>query len=178
MGSGEQLDSEAFDRFAARLSYVPGDFGDPSTYDRVEGAIAGARSPVFYLEIPPFLFGTVVKNLAEVGLTKTARVVVEKPFGHDLEGKVARTSSTSMRPAVVPRPCMWSHLPTDSRDWPRPRRRFARCAIWRYASSHSCRPSAAASPSNSPPSATAEADGGTTVWNALSATREAPRTRS
>ncbi len=76
VGSGEQLDSEAFDRFAARLSYVPGDFGDPSTYDRVEGAIAGARSPVFYLEIPPFLFGTVVKNLAEVGLTKTARVVV------------------------------------------------------------------------------------------------------
>jgi glucose-6-phosphate 1-dehydrogenase len=85
VGSGEQLDSEVFDRFAARLSYVPGDFGDPSTYERVENAIEGARSPVFYLEIPPVLFGTVVKNLAEVGLTKTARVVVEKPFGHDLE---------------------------------------------------------------------------------------------
>ncbi len=42
------------------------------------------RRPVFYLEIPPFLFGTVVKGLAEAGLTKTARVVVEKPFGHDL----------------------------------------------------------------------------------------------
>ena len=41
------------------------------------------RRPVFYLEIPPFLFGTVVKGLAEAGLTKTGRVVVEKPFGHD-----------------------------------------------------------------------------------------------
>ena len=44
---------------------------------------AASRTPVFYLEIPPFLFGTVVKGLAEAGLTKTARVVVEKPFGHD-----------------------------------------------------------------------------------------------
>jgi hypothetical protein len=51
-------------------------------------------------------------------------------------------------------------LPTGSPDWPPPRRRFARCAMSRYASSHSCRPSAAAWPSNSPPSATAEADGG------------------
>jgi glucose-6-phosphate 1-dehydrogenase len=41
--------------------------------------------PVFYLEIPPFLFGRVVKGLTDAGLTKTARVVVEKPFGHDLE---------------------------------------------------------------------------------------------
>ena len=45
---------------------------------------ATPSSPVFYLEIPPFLFGTVIKGLAEAGLTKTARVVVEKPFGHDL----------------------------------------------------------------------------------------------
>ena len=50
----------------------------------VAKAISGARSPVFYLEIPPFLFGTVIKGLAEAGLTKNARVVVEKPFGHDL----------------------------------------------------------------------------------------------
>ena len=48
-------------------------------------ALKGARSPVFYLEIPPFLFGAVVKGLAGAGLTEGARVVVEKPFGHDLE---------------------------------------------------------------------------------------------
>ncbi len=45
---------------------------------------ASAKSPVFYLEIPPFLFGPVIKQLRDAGLTKAARVVVEKPFGHDL----------------------------------------------------------------------------------------------
>jgi glucose-6-phosphate 1-dehydrogenase len=82
-GAGEQIDPKIFERFADRLSYVSGDFSDSSTYERVAEAIDGARLPVFYLEIPPFLFGTVVKGLAEAGLTKNARIVVEKPFGHD-----------------------------------------------------------------------------------------------
>src|SRR5262249_52960573 len=43
----------------------------------------GSERPVFYLEIPPLLFGRVVKGLAEAGLTNAARIVVEKPFGHD-----------------------------------------------------------------------------------------------
>ncbi len=84
-GAGEQLDPEVFDRFAARLSYVQGDFADAATYKRVSEAIKGTERPVFYLEIPPFLFGAVVKGLAEAGLTKTGRLVVEKPFGHDQE---------------------------------------------------------------------------------------------
>ena len=84
-GTGETLDPAVFDRFAARLSYVSGDFGDSATYERVGEAIAGASMPVFYLEIPPFLFGRVVQGLAGAGLTDGARVVVEKPFGHDLE---------------------------------------------------------------------------------------------
>ena len=63
---------------------MQGDFTDPATYDKVGDAISGARCPVFYLEIPPFLFATVVKGLADRGLTSTGRVVVEKPFGHDL----------------------------------------------------------------------------------------------
>ena len=83
-GTGEQLDNDVFERFAARLSYVHGDFADATTYGRVEDAIKGAECPVFYLEIPPFLFATTVKGLAEAGLTKSGRVVVEKPFGHDL----------------------------------------------------------------------------------------------
>jgi glucose-6-phosphate 1-dehydrogenase len=82
-GTGEQLDPKVFDRFAERLSYVEGDFADAATYEHVADAIDDAERPVFYLEIPPFLFGTVVKGLAEAGLTKNARVVVEKPFGHD-----------------------------------------------------------------------------------------------
>jgi len=81
---GESLDEQVFERFAARLSYISGDFADAATFQRVAAAIEDARTPVFYLEIPPFLFGAVVKGLAEAGLTRTARVVVEKPFGHDL----------------------------------------------------------------------------------------------
>jgi glucose-6-phosphate 1-dehydrogenase len=77
------LDKTVFDRFAARLSYVSGDFTDPATYERVGDAIKGAETPVFYLEIPPFLFGRVVKQLADARLTTGARVVIEKPFGHD-----------------------------------------------------------------------------------------------
>jgi glucose-6-phosphate 1-dehydrogenase len=78
-----------FDSFAERLSYVSGDFTDPSTYERVGEAIGGATTPVFYLEIPPFLFGQVVKELTDAGLTRNARIVVEKPFGHDLESATA-----------------------------------------------------------------------------------------
>ena len=84
-GTGETLDAKVFDRFAQRLSYISGDFADAATYQRVADALDGKTSPVFYLEIPPFLFGKVVKGLADAGLTKTGRVVVEKPFGHDLE---------------------------------------------------------------------------------------------
>jgi glucose-6-phosphate 1-dehydrogenase len=82
--TGEQLDETIFKRFAARLSYVSGDFADAATYHRVGAAIKSADCPVYYLEIPPSLFATVVKGLSEAGLTKTGRVVVEKPFGHDL----------------------------------------------------------------------------------------------
>jgi glucose-6-phosphate 1-dehydrogenase len=82
-GTGEQLDEAVFDRFAERLSYLSGDFGESSTYERVAAAIDTAETPVFYLEIPPFLFGRVVAGLAEAGLTERGRVVVEKPFGHD-----------------------------------------------------------------------------------------------
>ncbi len=85
VASGEDLDEDVFERLAGRFSYVAGDFGDDATYGRVADAIKGAALPVFYLEIPPFLFGRVVKGLADAGLTKNARVVVEKPFGHDLE---------------------------------------------------------------------------------------------
>jgi glucose-6-phosphate 1-dehydrogenase len=85
VGAGEHLDEEVFRRLVARLSYVSGDFGDAATYERVAREIEGATLPVFYLEIPPFLFGRVVKGLAEAGLTANARVVVEKPFGNDLE---------------------------------------------------------------------------------------------
>lgn len=83
-GAGEQVDDDVFARFAARLSYVAGDFTDPDTYARVKDAIGSARTPVFYLEIPPSLFGRVVAGLGDADAIGAGRVVVEKPFGHDL----------------------------------------------------------------------------------------------
>src|SRR5215470_12824301 len=69
--TGEDVDPDVLDRFAARLSYLPGDFTDDATYTKLASTLKGAKNPVFYLEIPPFLFGTVVKGLADVGLTRT-----------------------------------------------------------------------------------------------------------
>ena len=82
--TGEQIDEDVFQRLAQRLSYVPGDFTDRATYERVAGAIKDRHHPVFYLEIPPFLFGPVIEQLSTSGLSREARIVVEKPFGHDL----------------------------------------------------------------------------------------------
>jgi len=82
--SGEKVSEHVFQRLAGRLSMVTGDYQDPKTYDRVAHAIEGRHSPVFYLEIPPSLFGRVVEGVARAGLTKGARVALEKPFGHDL----------------------------------------------------------------------------------------------
>src|SRR6476619_298926 len=53
-GAGEVIDEDVFRRFSSRLSYVSGDFSKPDVYGRVATAISGARTPVFYLEIPPF----------------------------------------------------------------------------------------------------------------------------
>jgi glucose-6-phosphate 1-dehydrogenase len=96
VGTGEALDPQVFDRLASRISYVQGDFADAATYERVGTAIKAAERPVFYLEIPPFLFGTVVEGLSAAGLTDTARVVVEKPFGHDRES--ARALAAQLHP--------------------------------------------------------------------------------
>jgi glucose-6-phosphate 1-dehydrogenase len=85
VATGEELDEQVFTRFAKRLSYHHGDFTDDATYAEVAEAIEGSKTPVFYLEVPPSLFGTVVGGLARAGVTANARVVVEKPFGHDLE---------------------------------------------------------------------------------------------
>ncbi len=81
----EDPDEDVFSRLAARLRYVGGDYADPDTFKRVAEAIAEEKRPVFYLEIPPSLFASVVGSLGEAGLTEHARVVIEKPFGHDLD---------------------------------------------------------------------------------------------
>src|SRR5262249_57275542 len=60
-----------------------------ATYGPVADALKAFERRVFYLETPPFLFGKVVAGLHDAGLTKNARVVVEKPFGHDRDSAIA-----------------------------------------------------------------------------------------
>src|ERR1700761_6619690 len=81
----KEPDKGALDAMLARLTYVQGDYGDEATFERVKQALGDAQMPVFYLEIPPSLFATVVKGLGKAGLVERAHVVIEKPFGHDLE---------------------------------------------------------------------------------------------
>ena len=84
--TGEKLDDDVFKRFAGRLHYVKGDFSDDQTYSRLGEALQDYKQPTFYLEIPPSLFATVIAGLAKARLVSDGRrVVVEKPFGHDLE---------------------------------------------------------------------------------------------
>src|SRR5450631_165957 len=90
-----QVDEAALQRLQQRMTYVGGDFAEPATYTAVAKSLGGATLPVFYLEIPPSLFGAAVKGLATAGLTEHARVVVEKPFGHDLES--AQELNASLR---------------------------------------------------------------------------------
>jgi glucose-6-phosphate 1-dehydrogenase len=82
--AAESIDEAAFGRFAKRLSYIVADAADPSSYERLAEALASALRPVFYLATPPSLFGPIVESLGRAGLAKRARVVIEKPFGHDL----------------------------------------------------------------------------------------------
>ena len=79
------LDPGAFDRLCSLLHYVDGDYQDAATFQSIRRELGSARRPTHYLAIPPALFGVVVEQLAKAGCTNGARVVVEKPFGHDLE---------------------------------------------------------------------------------------------
>jgi len=78
------LDQEAFAKLTRLLRYVDGDYNDPKTFVELRKQLDQAKQPLHYLAIPPSLFGTVAKGLAESGCAQNARVVVEKPFGHDL----------------------------------------------------------------------------------------------
>jgi glucose-6-phosphate 1-dehydrogenase len=79
------VDREVLSRLLERMTYVPGDYKDDATYKRVAETLGDAKDVVFYLEIPPSLFAEVVRRLGDAGLAEGARVVIEKPFGHDLD---------------------------------------------------------------------------------------------
>jgi glucose-6-phosphate 1-dehydrogenase len=79
------LDPKAFDKLAGLLRYVDGDYQDPATFEAIRRELGSARRPAHYLAIPPTLFGLVVDRLQKADCTNGARVIIEKPFGVDLE---------------------------------------------------------------------------------------------
>jgi glucose-6-phosphate 1-dehydrogenase len=81
---GGGVDRPAWDKLCGLLRYVDGDYKDAATFQSIRKELGSAQRPAHYLAIPPALFGLVVEQLAKADCTKGARVVVEKPFGHDL----------------------------------------------------------------------------------------------
>ena len=78
------LDPAAWDKLCNLLCYVDGDYNDDATFTEVRKQIGTAQHPAHYLAIPPFLFATVVAKLVSSGCANGARIIVEKPFGHNL----------------------------------------------------------------------------------------------
>src|SRR6266550_4303679 len=81
---GGGIDPAAFDKLCSLLGYVDGDYEDPATFQSIRKELGSAERPAHYLAIPPALFGLVVEQLAMARCATGARVIVEKPFGHDL----------------------------------------------------------------------------------------------
>jgi glucose-6-phosphate 1-dehydrogenase len=81
---GGGVDPAAFEKLCGLLRYVDGDYKDVATFQAIRKELDSAERPAHYLAIPPALFGLVVEQLAKAHCTDGARVIVEKPFGHDL----------------------------------------------------------------------------------------------
>ncbi|HSJ87495.1 MAG TPA: glucose-6-phosphate dehydrogenase, partial [Anaerolineales bacterium] len=82
--AGKLDDRKALGRLLSLLSYVSGDYTDQSTFIAIKESLVNARHPAHYLAITPSLFETVIQGLGTAGLAEDARVIVEKPFGRDL----------------------------------------------------------------------------------------------
>jgi glucose-6-phosphate 1-dehydrogenase len=84
---GGGVDRSAFDQLATRLEYIDGDYNDPAMFGQLHALFERdhAQRPAFYLAIPPSVFPSVIGNLHIASCTQNARVIVEKPFGRDLE---------------------------------------------------------------------------------------------
>jgi glucose-6-phosphate 1-dehydrogenase len=78
-----EIDESAVDSIRGRLHYVSGDYRTDDVYTKLSSKLGEATKPVYFLAIPPTLFGEVVAGLDGSGIARGARVVVEKPFGRD-----------------------------------------------------------------------------------------------
>src|SRR5262245_18922064 len=78
------FDAAGFEALYRALRYVRGDYNDPATFQAIRKELGAAQRPIFYLAIPPKLFGSVVEQLEKSGCAKGTRIIIEKPFGTDL----------------------------------------------------------------------------------------------
>jgi len=78
------LDQDAWAKLSSLLHYVDGDYADAATFIEMRKQLGDAKAPAFYLAIPPSMFETVIKQLAASKCSRGGRIIVEKPFGHDL----------------------------------------------------------------------------------------------
>src|SRR5215469_2723084 len=76
--------STAATRMLSLLRYVDGDLGDPATYQAMSQELGDAQQVLYYMEVPPSLFGRIANGIGAAGRAVNARVMVEKPFGTDL----------------------------------------------------------------------------------------------
>jgi len=93
------LDGDAWERFARQFTYICGDFSAPATYAALRSAFetceqdwGGAADHIFYLATPPAIMNAIVQGLGAAQMAQDrhhARIVVEKPFGHDLDSAMA-----------------------------------------------------------------------------------------
>jgi glucose-6-phosphate 1-dehydrogenase len=91
---GGGVDEAAFGKLIASLQYIDGDYADPATFAKLRQALGSAKHPTHYLAIPPSLFGSVIEALGKSHCADGARVVIEKPFGHDFA--TARALNTTL----------------------------------------------------------------------------------
>ena len=84
--NGMDPDSPAARKMLGLLRYVDGDLGDEATYSAMSREIGSGTRALFYLEVPPPLFGRIAQGISGAGRADGARVMVEKPFGTDLAG--------------------------------------------------------------------------------------------
>ena len=101
---GGGVDPPAFAKLSSMLRCVAGDYADPATFKQICEQLGGARSPAYYLAVPPVLFSNVVQEMSRSRCFDGARVVVEKPFGHDLDS--ARELNRTLH-SVLPEPAIY-----------------------------------------------------------------------
>jgi glucose-6-phosphate 1-dehydrogenase len=101
---GGGVDEAAFGKLVSLLQYIDGDYADPATFARLRKALGAAKHPTHYLAIPPSLFGAVIEALGKSGCADGARVIIEKPFGHDFA--TARALNTTLH-SVFPEPSVF-----------------------------------------------------------------------